>query len=150
MIKEVLIRNLAEQHLAATDKFIVSVKVSAGNNVKVFIDADSEVTISDCAQLSRFIESQLKVSGENFNLEVSSAGLDSPMLLHRQYKKNIGREVKISLKNKKEIIGTLTGITENGFEITSVSTELINKKKITVKAVISPTFDEVKEIRLVI
>jgi ribosome maturation factor RimP len=149
MIKEEFIRNLSEQHLGATDKFIVSIKVTAGNNIRIFIDADNGVAISDCAQLSRFIESNLNLSNEIFDLEVSSAGLDSPLVQPRQYKKNIGREVKVKLKSGAEIKGTLTGISENGFEITTVTTEKINKKKVLTTAILLPAFDEVKETKLV-
>lgn len=150
MIKEEFIRSLAEQLLAATDKFIVAIKVTARNSIRVFIDADSGVAISDCAKLSRFIESQLNESDVVFDLEVSSAGLDSPLVLPRQYKKNIGREVKVKLKSGAEIKGKLTIVNESGFEITTVTTEKINKKKVTETAVTSTAFNEVKETKLII
>lgn len=150
MIKEEFIRSLAEQHIAGTDKFIVDVKVKHGNHIMVFMDADNGVSISDCAQLSRFIESNLDRNTEDFDLEVSSAGLDFPLTLTRQYKKNIGKEVKVILKNGLVKIGTLTNISNNEFEITKTIIEKINKKKEIRKLPVLLAFDQVKETKLVI
>ena len=150
MIKEEFIRNLAEQKLADTDKFVVSVKVNAGNNIRVFIDADTNVSISDCAQLSRFIESQLNEKDEVFELIVSSAGLDSPLLFTRQYKKNIGREVTVLLKDGAIKKGKLAEVNDNGFEISVTFTEKTGKKKELKIERLFLEFEMVKETRLVI
>ncbi len=150
MIKEEFIRNLAEQHLAGTDKFIVSVKVKAGNNIRVFIDADTNVSIGDCIQLSRFIETQLNESGEIFELIVSSAGLDSPLLFTRQYKKNIGREVAVLMKDGKRKKGVLSAADDNGFEISVTFTEKTGKKKELKTEQSFLEYDIVKETKLVI
>lgn len=150
MIKEEHIRNIAEQHLAGTDKFIVSVKVKPGNKIIIFIDADSSVSISDCAQLSRFVESSLDRGQEDFDLEVSSAGLDYPLMLQRQYKKNTGREVKVILKNGNVKTGFLNGADENGFEISKSVTERINNKKEKIIITETLSFAEIKETRILI
>jgi ribosome maturation factor RimP len=150
MIKEEFIRSLAEQHIAGTDKFIVDVKVKQGNRILVFVDADNGVTIADCAKLSRFIESNLDRNTEDFDLEVSSAGLDLPLILARQYKKNMGREVKVILKSGLVKTGILTNISEKELEITETIIEKINKKKEIRKVPVSLEFDQVKETRLVI
>ena len=150
MIKEEFIRNLAEQHIAGTDKFIVEVKVKPGNRIMVFVDADNGVTIDDCVKLSRFIESNLDRNTEDFELEVSSAGLDFPLTSARQFKKNIGKEVKVILKGGITKTGMLTNISDNEIEITETITERINKKKEVRKVPVSLALDQVKETRLVI
>ena len=150
MIKEEFIRNLAEQHIVGTDKFIVEVKVKQGNRIMVFMDADNGVTIDDCVKLSRLIESNLDRNTEDFELEVSSAGLDFPLTSARQFKKNIGKEVKVILKGGITKTGMLTNISDNEIEITETITERINKKKEVRKVPVSLALDQVKETRLVI
>jgi len=150
MIKEEYIKELVEKHLEGTDQFPVSVKVKPGNKIMVYIDADSSIAISNCIQLSRYIESMLDRDKEDFELEVSSAGLDFPLTLKRQYIKNKGREVQLLLKNGMKETGILTEITDNGVEITKTSIEKINKKKEILKKTFSFTFDEIKETKIVV
>src|SRR5947209_19423889 len=75
--------------------FLVEVRIKPTNNVKVFIDADEGVILSDLIIYNRKLYKMLEESGlfpaDDFSLEVSSPGLDEPLKLHRQYKKNIGR-----------------------------------------------------------
>ena len=153
MIKEEFIRTLAEQQIAGTDKFIVNVKVKQGNHILIFLDADSSISISDCAKMSKFIESNLNRDEEDFDIEVSSAGLDFPLAFKRQYKKNIGKEVKVVLKDGTVKNGFISSVTDEGFEITEKNIEKKNNKKIKVeieKTLLYFVFDHVKETRLVI
>ena len=91
--------------------FLVEVKIAAGNNVKVFIDADSGVSIDKLAQYNRLLYKQIEEGGffpnGDFSLEISSPGLDEPLKLHRQYVKNIGRHVEVILKNGNKLEGKL-------------------------------------------
>ncbi|MFA4851756.1 MAG: ribosome assembly cofactor RimP [Bacteroidales bacterium] len=150
MIPKEHIRTLAEQQIAGTDKFIVDVKVGQGNKIRVFMDADSSITINDCMQLSRFVESQLDRETEDFELEVSSAGLDFPLLLVRQYRKNIGNEVKVITKDGIVKKGVITEVLENGFTITETVINKINKKKEIAKVTSTLAFEYVKETMLVV
>jgi ribosome maturation factor RimP len=150
MISEEYIKSLALQHLEGTDKFLTSVRVRPGNRIMIFMDADSNVSIADCAQLSRFIESNLDRNAEDFDIDVSSAGLDFPLTMERQYRKNIGREVKVVLKNGSVRTGTLTNISGKEIEITETMIEKINKKKEIRKLPVLLVFDQIKETRLVI
>ena len=83
--------------------FLVEVRIKPTNNVKIFIDADEGVILSDLIEYNRKLYKQLEESGifpnGDFSLEVSSPGLDEPLKLFRQYKKNIGRFVDITLKD---------------------------------------------------
>jgi ribosome maturation factor RimP len=147
VITEEQVIKLAEEHIAGSDKFIVLVKVKPGNKIAVFIDADSAVLIDDCIKLSRFIESQLDRDKEDFELDVSSAGLDSPLKLERQYRKNNGKQVKVILKTGAVKVGMLAAVTDKGFELTETIKE---KKKEVQKVNTAFTFSEVKETRVVI
>lgn len=101
MITETTIRNLAEECLRERDSYLLEVKVKPGNVIQVIIDSDTLVGINDCVVLSRYLESNLDRETEDFELQVSSAGIDSPLRLPRQYRKNTGRDLDIELADEK-------------------------------------------------
>lgn len=80
--------------------FPVSVRIKPTNNIKVFIDGDNGITIEKCVRFNRALYKLIEESGMypegEFSLEVSSPGIDEPLKLHRQYTRNIGRDVEIS------------------------------------------------------
>ncbi|HZF66084.1 MAG TPA: ribosome maturation factor, partial [Chitinophagaceae bacterium] len=81
--------------------FLVEIRIKPTNNVKVFIDADEginlQVLINYNRSLYKLIEESGMFPGGDFSLEVSSPGLDEPLKIHRQYKKNIGRYLDVTL-----------------------------------------------------
>lgn len=151
MIKEEQIKSIVENKFSETDKFLVSVKVNPGNRIIVFIDSDTSVTIDDCAELSRYIESQVNRDIEDYELEVSSAGLTHPFIFQRQYKKNIGREIKTVLKNGMVKKGIIKEVADNGFIILEKNIVVKkNRKKQIIENGVSVSFNDVKETKLVI
>ena len=98
--------------------FLVDLRIKPTNNVKVFLDGDSGITIEKCVQINRKLYRKIEESAiypdGDFSLEVSSAGLDEPLKLLRQYKKNIGRLVEIQLQDGTQKEGQLTDVSEEG------------------------------------
>ncbi|MEP6597776.1 MAG: ribosome assembly cofactor RimP [Ginsengibacter sp.] len=96
------------QLTGSEDVFLVEVKIIPGNNIKVFLDADEGITIEKCIKINRALYNQIEGSelfpNGDFSLEVSSPGIDEPLKLHRQYKKNIGRAIEVTMNEgtKKE------------------------------------------------
>ena len=88
MINRDLIIQLTEEKLKK-DQFIVEVTVGQANRISVLLDSETGITIDDCIQVSRHIESNLDREAEDFELQVSSAGLGQPFKVHRQYIKNL-------------------------------------------------------------
>jgi len=150
MIEPLQIKTLAEKYIDGSDKFIVDVKVLKGNRIIILMDADSSVTINDCAQLNKFIESKLNRDAEDFELEVSSAGLDNPLVLTRQFKKNIGRQIKIIQKDGIIKTGTIIQVTENEIHFAETVLKKINNKKEITQTQSKLDFEKIKEIRLVV
>jgi ribosome maturation factor RimP len=114
--------------------FLVEVRIKPTNNIKVFIDADEGVQLSDLIQYNRKLyklleESALFPDGD-FSLEVSSPGLDEPLKLFRQYKKNIGRFVDVTLNDTTKKEGKLISASEDGIV---VETETGKGKKKEIK-----------------
>jgi ribosome maturation factor RimP len=150
MISKQIIADLIEEHLTGTDKFLVEFKVSTGNQIIVFIDGDNGVTISDCIALSRKIESNLDREVEDFELDVSSAGLDLGLRVNRQYVKNIERTVDVKLNDNTKLTGILKAVNDK-----NITLELIpGKKKKKTDEITDFTkiidFKDIKETKVVI
>ncbi len=84
---------------AEPDHFLVEVRVKPTNNIKVFIDGDKGISIEKLVQYNRKLYKEIEEDGMfpngDFSLEISSPGLDEPLKLHRQYRKNIGRYAEV-------------------------------------------------------
>ncbi|NTW23503.1 MAG: ribosome assembly cofactor RimP [Lentimicrobium sp.] len=117
MINADEIRKTIEQKLEGTDKFVVEVKVKTGNHITVLLDSDTNLNIDDCVAVNRHIESVFDRETEDYDLVVSTAGIDQPYKMLRQYQKNIGREVEVSLVDKTIFIGKLTAADETGITV---------------------------------
>lgn len=105
-----------EPLLEGTDVFIVDVKIKPTNNIKVFLDADGGFSIEKCVAVNRKLYHLIEESGMypdgDFSLEVSSPGIDEPLTLLRQYKKNVGRKVAVTDTDDKETVGLLATVTD--------------------------------------
>lgn len=126
MINKAKIVEIVEEHIADSPLFLVEVKVSTGNQISVFLDGDEGVPISSCIEVSRLIESNLDREVEDFELEVSSVGVSRPLVLPRQFKKNIGRDIVFVNEDGKKIMARLLEADDN--EIT-IEKELPKKKR---------------------
>lgn len=104
--------------------FLVEVKIIPTNNIKVFLDADTGVSIDKCVKYNRSLYKLIEDSGifqdGNFSLEVSSPGLDEPLKLVRQYRKNIGRNVEVLIADGRKVEGKLTGVNEDEIQVQEV------------------------------
>lgn len=102
--------------LEESEVFLVEVKVLSGNNIRVFLDADHGITIDKCTKVNRalyrHIEEAGMFPGGDFSLEVSSPGVDEPLKLHRQYIKNIGRKVEVTMTDDTKKEGKLVAVSE--------------------------------------
>jgi ribosome maturation factor RimP len=134
MINETLktVENMVQALLAdEQDYFLVEVRIKPTNNIKVFLDGDKGIPIEKCVQINRAVYKQLEGSGifpgDDFSLEVSSPGLDEPLKLLRQYKKNIGRRVEILLQDGSKTEGRLLEVGEDGIIVEETKGK--NKKK---------------------
>lgn len=120
MINKQKIQDLLQEYLSgnpASGLFAVSVSVSPRNEIKVYIDGMKGVGIDTCVEVSRFIESRLDREAEDFELTVSSAGLDQPLRVPAQYRKNAGQEVKVTTRGGDTFKGEILEAGSEGFSI---------------------------------
>lgn len=143
-IKTIAQERFEEEDLA--DCFIVDI-VPGSAKLEVFIDSDEGVKFWQCQKLSRHIEAYLDESGvlgTKYVLEVSSPGTDRPLKFKRQYPRNIGRKLDITLKSGEKVEGVLKSV-ENDQITVSVNT---GKKKETEDKMIK--FDEIESTKILI
>jgi ribosome maturation factor RimP len=135
MVIETQIQKLESMvyHLMEHDPgyFLVDLKIKPVNNIKVFLDGDAGISIEKCIQYNRALykkieEIRLFPDGD-FSLEISSPGLDEPLKLLRQYKKNTGRLVEIVLFDGSKLEGRLIETTEDGIIVEEIKGK--NKKQ---------------------
>ena len=123
------IRALAEAHLEGTPGFLVDVVVSDGSNIRVIVDHDENTSIEFCMGLSRHIEGSLDREVQDFSLDVTSPGLDQPLKLHRQYLKNVGRDVAVMPVEGAKIEGELKAVEEDHFVVQTREKRRIEGRK---------------------
>ncbi len=146
MITKDHIRKLAEQHISGTGIFLVDVRLSSTGRITILIDRPEGVKIDDCAMLSRQISNDLREEGGDYELNVSSPGLDMPLLVPEQYLKNEGRIVDVVTNEGERFKGIMLNITSGGFDL---RTETKVKKEI-VTAIRSFNFEDVKSVKVII
>lgn len=134
--------------LLVDDIFLVSIKIKPTNNFKIYLDADGGLGIEKCIKINRALYKQIEEMGMfpdgDFSLEVSSPGIDEPLKLVRQYKKNVTRPVEVITNDDTTKEGILTEVTES--TITIQQTEGKGKKAVTVNTVIP--FDDIKQTKV--
>lgn len=132
---EALLNGLLE---AETEYFLVSLKIKPTDNVKIFIDGDNGITIEKCIYFNRKLRNQIEEQGiypeGEYSLEISSPGVGEPLKLHRQYVKNIGRNVEVAFVDETKKEGKLLTVTEA--DIIIEHTEGKGKKAVTQQLVI--------------
>jgi len=155
MIPQKRIKELAEERIAEHDPtiYIVEIHVGAGNNILVEIDKENGyVSIEDCVKISRNIEHNLDRETEDFSLEVSSAGIDKPLRVFKQFIKNTGRQVKVKLAEKGSLEGVLVSADKEGLVLETKEKKTVEgrRKKEWVTSQHPLKYTDIKETKLII
>ncbi len=151
MIAREKIVNLVKEKLE-NNMFLVDVLVSATNVIHVEIDNLDGLTINQCVAISRHIESHLDREEEDFELQVSSPGVDQYFKVNQQYLKNIGRELEVITHQHTEHTGKLIEADEKGIilEVRVKEKPELGKKKQTVIKSLPLAFEDIKKAKVVI
>lgn len=100
MLREEVTRLIDEALEENPSLFLIDFEIKGDNQILVVIDGDKGVSVNDCIEVSRKIEHNLDRDEQDFSLEVTSAGAASPLLMPRQYQKNIGRKLSVKTENQ--------------------------------------------------
>ncbi|MEO6757805.1 MAG: ribosome maturation factor, partial [Saprospiraceae bacterium] len=117
---------------AFADCFTVEIELKPGHKLYVFADSDSGMTFEKCQKLSRYLEAELDAHswlGEQYVLEVSSPGVTRPLQFARQYPRNIGRTLVVTLQDKTQLTGELIAVEATQIMLRYEVVELDGKKK---------------------
>lgn len=132
--------------------FLVDLKVSPDNSIRITLDGDKDLNVKDCISVSREIEGALDREVEDFSLEVASSGVGSALKFPRQYVKNIGRKLEVVLSDGTMLSGELIKVEDQQIELQWKQREPkpIGKGKITVVKNKTITFEEINQSKVVI
>ena len=152
MISELNIKALTEQKIGGTPLFLVDVKVKPANKIEVFVDGPDHISVDECVSISKHIEANLNRDEEDFELTVSSPGIDQPFKVLHQYQKYVGKEVSALKKDGIKIIGKLAGVNENEIQVETKRTERgeKGKGKQTIIENITIQLNQIKETKLIL
>lgn len=119
---EALVTKLLSQE---PEYFLVEIKIKPTNNIKVYIDGDKGISIEKCVYFNRQLYKKIEEAGMfpsgDFSLEVSSPGVDKPLKLHRQYLKNIGRNIEVTFNDGSKKEGKLLQATNDDIILEQVN-----------------------------
>ena len=128
--------------------FLVEIRIRPTNNIKVFLDGDNGISIEKCVFYNRILYKKIEESGMfpggDFSLEISSPGLDEPLKLLRQYRKNIGRKVEVLLKDGVKTEGKLLEVFDENIIVEETRGK--NKKQEIIQHNFS--FDNIKSTKI--
>ena len=115
------VKELVEEKIAdKPNLFLVDVKFHSNGKLMILVDGDNGIGIDECVAISRHVGFHLEeenVIETAYNLEVSSPGIDTPLVQVRQYAKNIGRNLSVKMADGTKREGILSGLTEDAIQI---------------------------------
>ena len=136
--------------IVARGCFLVDVSVSKDNDIVLTIESENgKIELDDCVSLSRFFETKFDREVEDYSLTVSSAGLDQPFKVFKQFQKAVGSKVEVQLKGGKKMVATLTAADEESITLKYSQKEAVEgkKKKELVEHEDRFTMDQVNAVR---
>ena len=136
--------------IVARGFFIVEVFVTKDNDVTLTVESETAtVELDDCVSLSRFFETKFDREVEDYSLTVSSAGLDQPFKVQKQFEKAVGSKVEVSLKGGKKMVATLVAADQESITLKYSVKEAVEgkKKKELVEHEDRFTMDQVNAVR---
>ncbi len=126
------VSGLTEEVIVGTDYFLVDVEVRGHKGtrvVEVYIDSEDEVGHDDLALISKEIGFLLDVEDVvdgSYKLELSSPGIKRPLTMPAQYRKNVGRTLRVRFESdggEEIVVGDLTDADDEEIELELPSAE---------------------------
>jgi len=155
MILKEELKNWIEEYLKDTDYELITLNVSAGNDILVEVDRLAGVDVDFCAELNRYLVEKLDnpngaLAAEplDYSLEVGSVSLTDPFKTKMQYEKNLGHDVEVLVEGKK-LRGQLVSVDEETFSVDVEEKVAVEGKKRKETQIVTHTwrYDEPKYVK---
>ena len=145
MLKDELKRWISD-YLKDTDYELVTLEVSAENDILVEVDRLAGVDVEFCASLNRFLVD--KLGDEDYSLEVGSVSLTDPFKTKMQFEKNLGHDVEVLIDGKK-LRGQLVSVDDETFSVDIEERVAVPGKKRKETQIVTRTwrYDEPKYVK---
>ena len=135
MLDKTQLQNWINEYLQGTDYELITLNVSAGNDILVEVDRLAGVDVDFCAELNRYLVDKLEGLTANsqepiadYSLEVGSVSLTDPFKTKMQFEKNLGHDVEVLIDGKK-LRGQLVSVDEETFSVDTVEKVAVEGKK---------------------
>jgi len=128
MLDKTQLQNWINEYLQGTDYELITLNVSAGNDILVEVDRLAGVDVDFCAELNRFLVEKLDAVEPDYSLEVGSVSLTDPFKTKMQFEKNLGHDVEVLIDGKK-LRGQLVSVDEETFSVDTVEKVAVEGKK---------------------
>ncbi len=129
MIDKTALEQVINEALEGTKMYLVTIKVSKDNVIDVALDSDEDITIDDCVAVNDAVLAAFDRDDEDYELTVGSYGITSPLLLPRQYRKNVGYEVEVLTADGRKLKGIIADADDEGFTLTTTVKKKLEGKK---------------------
>ena len=152
MLDKAEVTRVIEQAIEGSDLFVVQVTITRDNIITVDLDSDSSVDIDQCIMVNDAVLAAFDRDVEDYELTVGSYGISSPLLVRRQYDKNIGQEVEVLTRDGRKLKGVLTDADDEGFTIEVLTKVKVEGKKRPEQMMVPEriTYDNAKQTKCVI
>ena len=141
MIDKQNIQNLIDEKLQGTGYELITLKISAQNEILVEVDKLEGVDLEFCAELNHYLVEQLDASGvDDYALEVGSVSLTAPFVTKMQYQKHLNHDVEVLAADGKKYRGTLVSVDNESFAIDTEVMVVVEGKKRKQKEIQTLTF----------
>lgn len=142
------LQNWINEYLQGTDYELITLSVSAGNDILVEVDRLAGVDVDFCAELNRYLVEKLDAVEPDYSLEVGSVSITDPFKTKMQFEKNLGHDVEVLIGGKK-LKGQLVSVDEETFSVDTVEKVAVEGKKRKETRIVTHTwrYDEPKYVR---
>lgn len=148
MISEKRVQELVEEKIKGSELFIVEVRVSGGNRISIALDRPTKLNVGDCAEVSRYVEAGLNRDVEDFEITVSSPGLEQPLKVLNQFLKHQGRNVRVVMKDGRLLRGKMNSANEDGITLEVFRENKKKNKEQTQNPILNLKYPEIKETKI--
>ena len=152
MLDKAEVTRVVEEALEGSDLYVVRVTITRDNIITVDLDSDSRVDIDQCIRVNDAVRAAFDRDVEDYELTVGSYGISSPLLVRRQYDKNIGQEVEVLTRDGRKLKGVLTAADDEGFTIEVPTKVKVEGKKRPEQVMVAEriTYDNAKQTKCII